>query len=164
MPGELSGEMGDKVQCWQVLCDVCWSRQDGVFWQIDSFLNKRIIKEVTELRYLGITLNKNLKPESHILTIINGAMRILGLLKSMLYHAEIKTEYIAYKTLCRPLLEYSSAAWDPYLKKNIDSLEMVKNRAVRFIAGQKGMVSKKLPSFLGDLQMNSFFKQVVSLI
>ena len=52
-----------------------------------------------------------------------------------------KTKLIAYKTLCRPLLEYSSAAWDPYLKKNIDSLEMVQNRAVRFIAGLKGMVS-----------------------
>ena len=32
-------------------------------------------------------------------------------------------------------------AWDPYLKKNIDLLEMVHNRAVRFIAGLKGMVS-----------------------
>ena len=31
--------------------------------QVDYFLNKRIIKEVTELQYLAITLNKNLKWE-----------------------------------------------------------------------------------------------------
>ena len=91
--------------------------------QVDYFLNKRIIKEVTELQYLAITLNKNLKWEGHIHAIINRAMRILGLLKSTLYHANIKTKLIAYKTLCRLLLEYSSAAWDPYLIKNIDSLK-----------------------------------------
>ena len=69
-------------------------------------------------------------------------MRVLGLLKSMLYHADIKTKLIAYKTLCMSLLEYSSAAWDSYLKKNIDLLEMVQNRAVRVIAGLKGMEKK----------------------
>ena len=95
---------------------------------VDYFLNKPIMKEVIELRYLGITLNKNLKSESHIHAIINRAMRIFGLLKSTLYHADIKTRLIAYKTLCRPFLEYSSVAWDSYLKMN--SLEMVKNRAV----------------------------------
>ena len=89
----------------------------------------------------GVTLHRNLKWEGHIHAIINKAMRILGLLKSMLYHADIKTKLIAYKTLCRSLLEYSSAAWDPYLKKNIDSLEKAQNRAVRFIASLKGMVS-----------------------
>ena len=45
---------------------------------VDYFLNKRIIKEVTELRYPEITLNKNLKWESHIHAIINKAMRNLG--------------------------------------------------------------------------------------
>ena len=38
-------------------------------------------------------------------------------------------------------MEYSLVAWDPYLKKNIDSLEKAQNRAVRFIASLKGMVS-----------------------
>ena len=71
--------------------------------QVNYFLNKRAIEEVTELRYLGVTLNKNLKWEGHIHGIINIAMRILGLLKSTLYHADIKTKLIAYKTLCRPL-------------------------------------------------------------
>ena len=110
--------------------------------QVNYFLNKRAIEEVTELRCLGVTLNKNLKWEGHIHGIINIAMRILGLLKSTLYHADIKTKLIAYKTLCMSLLEYSSAAWDSYLKKNIDLLEMVQNRAVRFIAGLKGMEKK----------------------
>ena len=67
-------------------------------------------------------------------------MRILGLLKSTLYYADIKTKLTAYKTLSRPLLKYSSAACDPYLKNDVDSIKMVQNRAVRSIVGLRGMV------------------------
>ena len=74
--------------------------------QVYYFLNKCIIKEVTELRYPEITLNKNLKWEGHIHAIINRAMRVLGLLKLISYHADITTKLTAYKTLCRPFLEY----------------------------------------------------------
>jgi len=38
-----------------------------------------------------------------------------------------------YTTLVRPLLEYSSAVWDPHTQRNIDKLEAVQRRAARFI-------------------------------
>ena len=68
-------------------------------------------------------------------------MRTLGLLKHTLFHADKKTKLIAYKTLCRPMLEYASASWDPYLVKDIGALEIVQKRAVRFISELKGIVS-----------------------
>ena len=34
--------------------------------------------------------------------------------------------------LVRPKLEYASAAWDPFLKKDISALERVQRKAVRF--------------------------------
>ena len=68
-------------------------------------------------------------------------MRILGLLKSTLWHADVRTRLIAYKTLCRSLLEYASDAWDPHLAKDIYALEMVQNREVRFIFSLKRLVS-----------------------
>ena len=39
----------------------------------------------------------------------------------------------AYTTLVRPVLEYGAAKWDPYLGKDISSIEMVQRRAARFI-------------------------------
>ena len=68
-------------------------------------------------------------------------MRILGLLKSTLWHADVRTRLIAYKTLCRSLLKYASDAWYPHLAKDMYALEMVQNRAVRFISSLKGVVS-----------------------
>ena len=45
---------------------------------------------------------------------------------------------MAYTTLCRPLLEYATEAWDPHLTKDIDALERVQSQAVRFIKNAIG--------------------------
>ena len=48
---------------------------------------------------------------------------------------------MAFKTICRSLLEYASAVWDPYKVKHITQLEMVQNRAIRFICNLRGVCS-----------------------
>ena len=40
-----------------------------------------------------------------------------------------------YKSLVRPVLEYSSIVWGPFRKQNIDKIEMVEKRAATFVFG-----------------------------
>ena len=42
------------------------------------------------------------------------------------------TKSIAYKSLVRPILEYGAACWDPYRECQINTLDRVQNRAVKF--------------------------------
>ena len=39
----------------------------------------------------------------------------------------------AYKGMVRPILEYGSSVWDPHPDKLQEGLEMVQNRAARFV-------------------------------
>ena len=41
----------------------------------------------------------------------------------------------SYQTLVRPILEYTSSAWDPYTHQNINKLEALQRIAARFVTG-----------------------------
>ena len=38
-----------------------------------------------------------------------------------------------YKTLVRPIVEYSSTVWDPHQNKTIDKLESILRKAAKFV-------------------------------
>ena len=48
-------------------------------------------------------------------------------------HANRDLKELAYASLVRSILEYSSTVWDPFYQKDIDRLERVQQRAVRFV-------------------------------
>ena len=54
------------------------------------------------------------------------------LLQRNLWNCPNKVIEIAYTSLVRPKLEHASAAWDPFLKKDISALERVQRKAARF--------------------------------
>lgn len=94
-----------------------------------------------ETKYLGVTMQSNLKFDKHIVLKSQKASRVLGAIKFALHDAPKNGKLLAYTSLCRPLLEYADTLWDPYLKTTIHDIEMVQNRAVRFISGLKGRES-----------------------
>jgi hypothetical protein len=93
---------------------------------------------VKKIKYLGVTLQSDLLFETHITEKLHKASRVLGCIKSTLHGATPKAKQLAYTALCRPILEYADTVWDPPNKTVIHKIEMLQNRAVRFIANLKG--------------------------
>ena len=58
---------------------------------------------------------------------------MLGLLhhKYICYHNSHSDTLHLYKMLVRPLLEYASCVWDPYLRKDINNIEKVQAFALK---------------------------------
>ena len=90
------------------------------------------------VKYLGVYLSKDNKWNTHIEYICMKASRILGLLKNTISDAPVAVKLIAYKQLCRPVLEYAAEVWDPHTATHSDMLERIQNKAVRFIKNIKG--------------------------
>ena len=58
------------------------------------------------------------------------AVKTLGMLRHALGTTSPKIKALAYKTICRPKLEYASVVWDPYMQNSKDLLESLQNKAV----------------------------------
>ena len=78
-------------------------------------------------------------------------------LKSLnLKHCPLKCKRTAYLSLVRSVLEYGCTVWDPYLQKDIDQLERVQRKAIRFITGDyKSMTPGTISKLQDRLQIPS---------
>ena len=61
------------------------------------------------------------------------ATNLLNLCSRNLHMCSREVKNSAYNMIVRPHLEYASTCWNPYTKRNIDKLEAVQRRAVRFV-------------------------------
>lgn len=97
------------------------------------YLNGTEIPKAESLKYLGVTIQNDLKWHSHISNITKKANKTLGMLRRCLHEANFRTKHLAYVTVVRPILEYACQVWSPYLKGQRDALERVQRRAVRWM-------------------------------
>ena len=73
----------------------------------------------------------------HVVEVVNNANKVLGLIKRTIGSVNKEIFSTLYKALVRPILEYASPVWCPYLVKNIVLLEKVQRRASRLALGQR---------------------------
>ena len=85
---------------------------------------------VSDTKYLGVILQSDLRFEQHMMLKKEKASRTLGAIKHILHDAPREGRLLAYTRLCHTVLEYADTIWDPTLNKDIESLEMVQNRAI----------------------------------
>ena len=93
------------------------------------------LKYVTEIKYLGVTIDNSLSFSDHITHVCRKGTKTLYMLMRSLKKARRKTRYLSYVTICRPILEYSSHIWSPHKRKLIDRLESINRKAFRWVYG-----------------------------
>ena len=103
-------------------------------------LNGEPMEKVDSYKYLGITLTSDLTWSDHIRNITAKSRRLVGLLYRQFYKwSSPATLSRLYVSLVRPLLEYTSPAWSPYIIKDINSLESVQKFALKVCLKQWNM-------------------------
>jgi hypothetical protein len=118
-------------------------------------LHDQPLQTVDQATYLGIEITSDLSWSAHTNKITSKASQTLGFLKRNLHSASKETKTAAYNAIVRPTLEYSSAAWDPYLKKDIDKIETIQRRAARFVLNDYSKAPGSMTNILTALNWPS---------
>ena len=120
-------------------------------------LNSTILKNVNDNPYLGLILSKDLKWSTHIDTICKKASSTLGFIQRNLKRCPKVCKMTAYISLVRSTLEYGATIWDPYLEKDINKIEKIQRKAVRFICNDyRSKTPGSLTNMQSDLKLPDF--------
>jgi hypothetical protein len=91
------------------------------------------VSPVIEEKDLGVTFEPNLKFDKHISNCVNKAQRILAMIRRSFDHMDKDMFLVLYKSIVRPLLEYCTSVWSPYLKKDVRKIESIQRRATKLV-------------------------------
>ena len=115
-------------------CNMMQLTRKGVKKVIATYtLEGTVLENVDRIKYLGVTITKDLRWNIHVGNICTKADRTLGFLRRNISSCPRHVKEMAYKGLVRPVLKYASPVWDPRGKTLQDELEKVQNRAARFV-------------------------------
>ena len=118
-------------------------------------LNNQVLKHVEAAQYLGIILQSNLKFNSHIQEITSRANSRLGFLKRNLKGVDSALKRTAYVSLVRSGLESASAIWDTSIGVQQRKIELVQNRAMRWIRGLPPFDRTSIKQLLEDTSLDT---------
>jgi len=94
---------------------------------------------VKDERDLGVIVDKSLKSSRQCAKAAAAANAVLGMIRRTFLCKGNELILQLYKSLVRPRIEYCVQAWRRYLKKDINVLERVQERATKLISGLSEM-------------------------
>ena len=104
---------------WQMLfnpdkCEHIWITNKRNIIQTSYNIHGHILKETTQAKYLGVTINNKLSWNSHVDQVTKRANQTTAFLRRNLSSCSKDVKAKCYKTLVRPQLEYAATTWDPH--------------------------------------------------
>ena len=92
------------------------------------------LENVTNAKYLGVTINKNLKWNTHIDSICKKAEQKQRFLQRNMRKCSRNMRIKAYQTYIQPIVNYASPVWNPVGSKLlIDKVENIQRKGARFV-------------------------------
>ena len=103
----------------------------------EHYLKGYAFKNTDCSTYLGVLIMKDHKWSDHVDRITFKANKTLGLTirNTKIDNQDVKLR--AFNTLICPVLNYVSSIWDPDLQKDIDNVQAVQNRYVRYVCNSR---------------------------
>jgi hypothetical protein len=109
-----------------------------------SFLGSDL-ESLSEVKDLGIIFDQKLSFISHINSIVNKSMRVLGFIVRITRDfLNIDTMRLLYLSLVRSILEYGSVVWSPFYNVHIKQLERTQHKFLRYINFRMGFTMQEL--------------------
>ena len=105
----------------------------------DYFIKNQTIVSLSEVRDLGILLDDGLRFNRHISQIITKAYQRIAVIFRGFYTRNVTFLIRAYKTYIRPILEYCTQIWNPYLIGEITAIEKVQKYFTKRLSGMKSL-------------------------
>jgi ribonuclease P/MRP protein subunit RPP40 len=100
--------------------------------------------EVCSHKHLGVTLQDNLRWDTHIGEIANKASKRTNILSTLKFKLDRETLEKMYFAFIRPILEYSGVLWDNCTKGEKELLEGIQKCAMRIVTGATPRASTAL--------------------
>ena len=114
-------------------------------------MDSDILQQVDHATYLGLSFSSDLSWSNHVDQVAKKAYQKLGFVRRNLQGAPKRSKSTAYTCLIRPGMEYAAPIWDPYLQKDIASLEKVQRKAARWVKSDYSSRSS-VTTMLNDLK------------
>lgn len=98
-------------------------------------INNVNILEVTETKYLGIIIDKNLTFNGHLCSITKKIAKKLNIMYRLDNSISSYAKNTIYKAIVSPHLDYCTSLLIDFNKQQLDTLQKVQNRAMRLVLG-----------------------------
>ena len=103
------------------------------YWNISFNLNGNIVKTEDEVKLLGVTIDYELKFNSHITNICRKASRQLNVLKRMGKYLNRLGKLTIYHSFILSNFNYCPVIWHFCSEANTKKMEKIQERAFKFI-------------------------------
>ena len=85
-------------------------------------MGRTILSKTAKEKYLGVTMNANMKVSEQCRIAASKGNQILGMIRRNIKYKENSLIIPLYKAIVRPHLEHCIQAWNPHLRKDEDTV------------------------------------------